>query len=235
MGGAPEASGKVSKLAALAARKRKDGERKAAAEAISDSTAAGSEASPPPSNDQRSAPISLLDRLAVGGGRAQGTAAPARPVRLPLRSGKGSLNRSPGQPLSPGPGHAATPESAMLSDTEPQPPQNGKRKATAAVSAETIEEEEEKEERPSKLPDLRAEPSAFAMVLVGARGVGGDDHDDVPMPNPISHNIDVMQFFGQDLTEAFDFAEPSPDDIVIKARESAKGLSGGRTANALLK
>ncbi|OAX78671.1 translation elongation factor Tu [Emergomyces africanus] len=242
LGGAPEPSGKVSKLAALAARKRKDGERRAmAADAISGSTgAAGNEASssPPASDGQRGQHVSLLERLAVGG-KSQGGPTPARPVRLPLRSGgKGTLNMPPkpkpipipipkqGFSTSPGPAGVPNATTPSSDDAEPPPPSlNGKRNAAAMGAAESTDQEE----RPHKLLDLRAEPSAFAMVLVGSRRVGGngrdDDDDDggTPLPNPISHNIDVMQFFGQDLTEAFDFVEPSPDDIVIKARESAKG------------
>ncbi|PGH09183.1 translation elongation factor Tu [Blastomyces parvus] len=208
LGGAQETSGKVSKLAALAARKRKDNEKKAAAEVVG-------EASSAVSDDQRKSHVSLLDRLAVGG-KPQGTL-PGRTARLPLRSGKVTLNRSPQQPLPTSPDLPGSLESA----TPPDAPPNGKRKAAPALSPDTIEWEEE---RPSKLPNLRAEPSAFAMVLVGAREVEGrEDHDDVPTPRPISHNIDVMRFFGQSLTKAFDFAEPSPDDVVMKARESAKG------------
>ncbi|KAL2374809.1 hypothetical protein RJ035_000152 [Blastomyces gilchristii] len=208
LGGAQETSGKVSKLAALAARKRKDNEKKAAA-------AADSEASSMVSDDQRKSPISLLDRLTVGG-KSQGTLS-ARTARLPLRSGKGALNRSPKQPLPTSPDLPGMLESATPPDALP----NGKRKAAPALSADSTEREEE---RPSKLPNLRAEPSAFAMVLVGAREVGGgEDHDDVPIRKPISHNIDVMRFFGQSLINAFDFSEPSPDDVVMKAREPAKG------------
>ncbi|OJD11838.1 translation elongation factor Tu [Blastomyces percursus] len=206
LGGAQETSGKVSKLAALAARKRKDNEKKAAAEAVSGPSSAVSD-------DQRKSPISLLDRLAVGE-KSQGT---ARTARLPLRSGRGTMNRSPKQPLPTSPDHPGM----LGSTTPPDAPPNGKRKAAPALSADTMEREEE---RPSKLPNLRAEPSAFAMVLVGAREAGGGEElDGVPMPKPISHNIDVMRFFGQSLTKAFDFAEPSPDDVVMKARESAKG------------
>ncbi|OJD10113.1 translation elongation factor Tu, partial [Emergomyces pasteurianus Ep9510] len=226
LGGAPEVSGKVSKLATLAARKRKDSERKAAAGAIGGSAGTGNEASSPPSsNGQRSEQVSLLERLAVGG-KSPGTAPARPPVRLPLRSGKDTLDRPPPtQTPSAGAGRSAgTPKPTMPSDAEPPPPPlNGKRKAAAGSTDHDGEGEGGKGERPSKLPDLRAEPSAFAMVLVGARGVGGRGHVGTPLPNPISHNIDVMQFFGQDLTEAFDFVEPSPDDIVIKARESAKG------------
>ncbi|PGH15027.1 translation elongation factor Tu [Helicocarpus griseus UAMH5409] len=208
LGGAPEASGKVSKLAALAAKKRKDNEKKAAAESGSGSgSAAGSESSSPPFGT----PVSLLDRLAVNG-KSQG-APPARTIRLPLRSGKSSMNHTPKQPLSPGPGG----EEEQPTPSEPEPP-NGKRKAAAASSELT-------EERPLKLPDLRAEPSAFATVLVGTAPARN-----APQPNPITHDFDVMAFFGQDLTKAFDFAEPSPDDIVNNARESAKDNKTKRTA-----
>ncbi|EER41538.1 elongation factor Tu [Histoplasma capsulatum H143] len=219
LGGAQETSGKVSKLAALAARKRKESERKAAAEAVSGGVVTGSETSDGTQNQQRKSRVSLLDRLAVDG-KAQ-EALPARSIHLPLRSGKDALNWSSlKKPLQASPDVAGTPESTT---TVPGVPPNGKRKATAALSGESTAQEVE---RPSKLPNLRAEPSAFALVLVGAGGAeDGGDRDDGFIPNPISHNIDVMRFFGQDLTEAFDFAEPSPDDIVIKARESAKGNS----------
>ncbi|ODH49558.1 translation elongation factor Tu [Paracoccidioides brasiliensis] len=226
LGGAPEASGKVSKLAALAARKRKDNEHHKAASVAGSGSETASEACSLSSDDQRSAPMSLLERLAVNG-KSQGTAAvPARPIRLPLRSGKGPLlNNKPKQPVSPLSSAATTEQPPINCTAEPM---IGKRKA-AAISIETTEG------RPSKLPDLRAEPSAFAMVLIGMRGIGvgvGDDHRASPPPKPITHNIDVMKFFGQDLTEAFDFAEPSPDDIVINARESAKGAKAKRTAAA---
>ncbi|KAK2786684.1 Hsp70 suppressor, GTPase facilitates ribosomal subunit dissociation [Onygenales sp. PD_12] len=195
LGGAPESSGKVSKLAALAARKRKDQEKKGAGES-------GAEASSAPSDGAK---VSLLDRLAVNG-KAQG-AAPPKTARLPIRSG----SRVP-KPSSPAKVEEAVPSETASSAT--------KRKATISEQPET---------RPSKLPDLRAEPSSFAMVIVGA--AAGVQNNSI-QPRPISQDIDVMNFFGVDRTEAFTFTEPSPDDVVMNARESAKGNKSKRAAAA---
>jgi elongation factor 1 alpha-like protein len=40
-----------------------------------------------------------------------------------------------------------------------------------------------------------------------------------------SNNVDLLQIYGQDHAEPFDFAAPSPDDVVMNAQNTAKGLA----------
>jgi elongation factor 1 alpha-like protein len=76
------------------------------------------------------------------------------------------------------------------------------------------------EERTSKSVDLRASPSTFARTIVGS----ATSHMHVELSHLSGRCFDVMEIYGQGLTEQFDFADYSPDDIVLKAQSSAKGL-----------
>ena len=40
-----------------------------------------------------------------------------------------------------------------------------------------------------------------------------------------SNNVDLLQIYGQNHAELFDFAAPSPDDVVMNAQNTAKGLA----------
>lgn len=69
--------------------------------------------------------------------------------------------------------------------------------------------------------DLKAPPSTFASVIVG-----DTTHIMTSEPSHLASNsIDVMKVYGQDLTEAFDFAAPSPDDVIQNAQSASKGLA----------
>lgn len=75
--------------------------------------------------------------------------------------------------------------------------------------------EETKPEQPKI--DIHAPPSTFAATIVG----------DATRTEPSrlhSNSVDLLKIYGQD-TEPFDFAGPSPDDVVANAQSSAKGLA----------
>lgn len=40
-----------------------------------------------------------------------------------------------------------------------------------------------------------------------------------------SNSVDLLKIYGQDHAEPFDFAGPSPDDVVLNAQNTAKGLA----------
>jgi elongation factor 1 alpha-like protein len=40
-----------------------------------------------------------------------------------------------------------------------------------------------------------------------------------------SNDVDLLKIYGQDHAEPFDFAGPSPDDVVLNAQNTAKGLA----------
>ncbi|KAI1984947.1 hypothetical protein LOZ53_003807 [Ophidiomyces ophidiicola] len=146
LGGA-EKPVKMSKLAALAAaRKKKDS---GGSKPSNGNTAAGV-SSAPVSTEQRSTSISLLDRLG-GGGRAKGnleSQASRRPFRKADRTPKEAPSIKPGR----------TTESAQLS------------KPSAAARSPVTDS-------PKKLnpqrADIFAQPSTFATVLIGHQGDRG--------------------------------------------------------------
>lgn len=87
------------------------------------------------------------------------------------------------------------------------------------VNEERIEQATEKQQL-EEAADLRANPSTFATTIVG-----NGTHPTTPEPGHIlSSSFDVMHIYQQDVTEAFDFAGPSPDDIVFNAQSASKGL-----------
>jgi elongation factor 1 alpha-like protein len=65
-------------------------------------------------------------------------------------------------------------------------------------------------------PDLRAAPSAFASVMFG-----GHDSQATEGPGlQVQHNVFSMLFGGMNNTKSFDFAVPSPDAVALSARNS---------------
>lgn len=187
LGGAPEAGGKVSKLAALAqARKKKEGEKTATPP--EPSAAPPREKSPTSPSELRAAPRSLAERLAAS--------------KSPKP--EGSLRR--------------------LGKAEPPPAPSGPPAPSAPDSAatETSVEDELKDE-PEPLPPttvLRASPSMFASTIVGEGG------PTMAEPSHLhSNSVDLLKIYGQDHAEPFDFAGPSPDDVVLNAQNTAKGLA----------
>lgn len=193
LGGAPEAGGKVSKLAALAqARKKKEGEK--TAPALEVPSTPQSERSRSSSSDSRGAPLSLAERLAAN------TKSP-KP--------EGSLRRL-GKPDSPAP----SPVQKPLAETR-EPP--------APVRLDQPKVQDEPAERPESPPPaaIRASPSMFASTIVGyAAGPTTAEPSHLH-----SNSVDLLKIYGQDHAEPFDFAGPSPDDVVLNAQNTAKGLA----------
>lgn len=207
LGGAQEGGGKVSKLAALAAARKKKEEEKtpsgtstpaAATTPSADDNAPGTPAT-------KGGPLSLRERLA-GNGKPQKSSEGVSTLRS---LGKGSPAPSSLQKkLSIEPSKSPAP-------AEPEP--------KTAVEAENQTKQEpvdakEKEEQPEV--NIRAPPSSFASTIVG-------DSTRPKMTEPshlYSNTVDLMKIYGQDHTKSFDFAGPSPDDVVANAQSSAKGL-----------
>lgn len=202
LGGASEGGGKVSKLAALAAaRKKKEGDK---ATTATPTTPAKTDQAKTPSAERQGPPLSLQERLSTAG-------KPQKPPEATsgLRAlGKGARPESPAtRKQSPAPAQPSRPKEQA--DSEP---------LKAQATKETENREEEKKE--PKI-DIRAEPSAFATTMVGE-----DIRPRMTEPSHLhSKDVDLMQLYGQDLAEFFDFAGPSPDDVVLDAQSSAKGLA----------
>ncbi|CAG7930556.1 unnamed protein product [Penicillium olsonii] len=196
LGGAPEAGGKVSKLAALAAaRKKKEG---AAPEASATPTSQSdrSEASSPAPGG---ATPSLRERLAASG----------KPATKPTEN-SGSLGRA-AKPIA-----SSTPPSAHK-----EPTTETKEPSATVVPLPTPQaaDEEKEPERQESLPSIRATPSTFASTIVGTSASTVAE----PSHSPPG-STDLLKIYGQNNAEPFDFAAPSPDDVVLNAQNTAKGL-----------
>jgi elongation factor 1 alpha-like protein len=86
----------------------------------------------------------------------------------------------------------------------------------------TKQEEPEKEPKQQQpTPNIRASPSTFASVILG--NATGPTMAEPSHLN--SNNVDLLQIYGQDHAKPFDFAAPSPDDVVMNAQSTAKGLA----------
>ncbi|CAG8892494.1 unnamed protein product [Penicillium egyptiacum] len=200
LGGAPENGGKLSKLAALAAaRKKKEGEKAPSLPETSTPSTTKLE-QPKTSLDHPGTSRSLRDRLA-----ASGRSAPK------ASEGPGSLRR------------LATPSSS--SHPMPKRPESETKKPSVSEVSESMErvvlEAKEEPEPQLTVPTIRASPSTFASTIVGA-ATG-------PTAAEPSHlhstSSDLLRLYGQDHAEPFDFAAPSPDDVVLNAQSTAKGLA----------
>ncbi|OJK02330.1 hypothetical protein ASPACDRAFT_76728 [Aspergillus aculeatus ATCC 16872] len=218
LGGAPEGAGggKVSKLAALAAaRRKKEGDKAATAAAATPPAAADTpdaEKAPPTApSEPKGAPLSLRERLAASGKSQK----PASEGLQSLRSlGKGSRQGSSlsSKKTTPEPKPQESPKEeekeATTTSPEPKTPATGKETEQAAVN-------------------IRAPPSTFASAIVGVA-----TRLKMTEPSHLSANtLDLIRIYGQDLTEPFDFAGPSPDDVVINAQSSAKGFKSKQPAS----
>jgi elongation factor 1 alpha-like protein len=204
LGGAPENGGKLSKLAALAAaRKKKEGEK---APSLSETpTPSTPKLEQPTPLDHSGTSRSLRDRLA-----ASGRSTPKAP------EGPGSLRR------------LATP-SASSHPIPKRPEAETKRPSVPELSGSmqrVVLEAKEEPEPQQTMPTIRASPSTFASTIVGA-ATG-------PTAAEPSHlhstSSDLLRIYGQDHAEPFDFAAPSPDDVVLNAQNAAKGLAIRRKA-----
>ncbi|KAJ5928976.1 Translation elongation/initiation factor/Ribosomal beta-barrel [Penicillium verhagenii] len=204
LGGAPEA-GKVSKLAALAAARKKREENTSS----SPPEASQSVQSERPPVESK---VSLRERLAASKSAKSAKSA----------DGLGGLRRLAKPAPTPAP-TAPAPASAPPSPPKPAPP-------VPLVNVPTVEskpaEQAEKEAIKEELepiqtaPDIRASPSMFASAIVG-----NQPRYTKAEPSHIpSQTVDLLQIYGQDHAEPFDFAGPSPDDVVLNAQNTAKGF-----------
>lgn len=200
LGGAPEAGGKVSKLAALAAaRKKKEG----ATPDTSTPSTPQPERSDVSSPDVQGAPRSLRERLAASG----------RSTPKPSGSSGSSLGRL-ARPNQPSP-----PPVRKESFAEPKEP------AVPHMPPSTSSTSHEVAQHHQSVPDIRASPSTFASTIVGISG------PTIAEPSHVNSNgTDLLKIYGQDNAEPFDFAAPSPDDVVLNAQNTAKGLAIRRKA-----
>ncbi|KAJ9398086.1 hypothetical protein DTO282F9_4996 [Paecilomyces variotii] len=192
LGGAPESSGKVSKLAALAAARKKKEAGKPAA------TTPGPADQPPAETPKEPTGPSLTLQERLRGN-----------AKDRLVGEHGGRLRSLGKGLN----------GSRTGQKKPSPePEKQEEQTLSAASENLVDREGDK-----KLPvttDIKAPPSTFASVIVG-----DTTHPATPEPSHLTSNsIDVMRVYGQDLTEVFDFAGPSPDDVVQNAQSASKGL-----------
>ncbi|KAL4943711.1 hypothetical protein BDV06DRAFT_210829 [Aspergillus oleicola] len=200
-GGAPEnGGGKMSKLAALAAARKKKGGEKAPAP----SSAGATDATQPSTGE--GAPLSLRERLASSGKSAKPSE--RTPSVQCLGKSRFGQSQSPEKP----PPEQKTPDAPNV------PATTGLEDAIKDVQ---IEEEKEK-----PATNIRATPSTFAVTMVG-----DDTRPKMTEPSHLYTNtLDLIKIYGQDLAEPFDFAGPSPDDVVLNAQSSAKGFKSKQAA-----
>ncbi|KAJ5093459.1 Translation elongation/initiation factor/Ribosomal beta-barrel [Penicillium angulare] len=197
LGGAPEASGKMSKLAALAAARK----QKESGQATSNTPPASTSESQQPEK----AKISLKDRLAASSKAAK----PSEGL-----AGLQSIRRS-AKPSPP----AQKPSSPEPTKVVPTP---------APVPKDQPEElVDDKEEPQQQIPEIRAQPSMFASAIIGSQ-----TGPKMAEPSRLhSNHVDLLQIYGVDHAEPFDFSEPSPDDVVLKAQSTAKGFKSKTPAS----
>ncbi|KAB8235199.1 putative translation elongation factor EF-1 subunit [Aspergillus alliaceus] len=206
LGGAPESGGKVSKLAALAAaRKKKEGDK--ASPAPAQSTEPDKAQTPP--TEQKSASLSLRERLA-GNGKLQKTdgAQSPRPLGKLSRLGSHSPQKRPSPEPTKQNGALQVNQVTVQKESPAEPPMS-------------------KEENEQPAANIRASPSTFASAIVG-----GATRPKMTEPSPLySNSLDLLTIYGQNLTESFDFTGPSPDDVVLNAQSSAKGFKSKQPAS----
>ncbi|ODM15042.1 hypothetical protein SI65_09537 [Aspergillus cristatus] len=204
LGGAPESGGKVSKLAALAAaRKKKEGEKTPAEATPAVATLSADKTPETPAAEAKPSPLSLRERLAANDKPRK----PSNGISTLRSLGKGSPAPSPLKKSRPEPAKPEVP-------TEPGPEE----------PVENGQADHKEKEEPEV--NIRAPPSGFASTIVG-------DSTRPMMTEPShlhSNTADLIRIYGQDLTEPFDFAGPSPDDVVVNAQSSAKGFKSKQPA-----
>ena len=198
LGGASESGGKLSKLAALAAeRKKKEGDT--AQPSSEPPSKLRSRQPEKPSPETRSPTPSLRDRLA------------AKSATTPKPSEAGGGLRKLGK-SDPSPSSARRQPSPSAPKAAPEP---------TRASIEHIEDDHKVQEPHHPAPILRASPSMFASAIVGSAA-----RPEQAEPSQLhSNSVDLLRIYGQENAEPFDFAGPSPDDVVLNAQNTAKGLA----------
>ncbi|KAJ6160879.1 Translation elongation factor EF-1 subunit [Penicillium chermesinum] len=149
---------------------------------------------PPPEPSKLS---SLRERLAA-------TSKPSKPSE-----GLAGLRRTEGKP--------ATPESSIIKTPMSPEPDPDKAEAPPVVGAEDSKDRAPSEQAAS---DMRAPPSMFASAILG-------DFPGQTAAEPShlhSNSVDLLQIYGQKPAEPYDFTDPSPDDVVLNAQNTAKGF-----------
>jgi elongation factor 1 alpha-like protein len=147
-------------------------------------------------SEPRAAPLSLSERLAKA--KAAKASEPS--------TGLAGLRRS-GNPISSAPPLPAKRPSVSESEK-------------AALASQTEISSPKPEPQPA-VSAIRAAPSIFASIIVG-------NPEGPTMAEPShfdSNDVDLLKIYGQDHAEPFDFAGPSPDDVVLNAQNTAKGLA----------
>ncbi|CAI7603318.1 unnamed protein product [Penicillium discolor] len=207
LGGAPESGGKLSKLAALAAaRKKKEGEKAPSQPETSTPSTPKFEQPKTSSLDHPGTARSLRDRLAASG---RSTPKPSESP-APLR-------------------RLATPN--PNSHLTPKRPESDTKKSSASEVSESMQRMvlEAREPEPQQpVPTIQAEPSEFARVLIGA-ATGPTAAE--PRHHLHFNSSDLLRIYGHDHAEPFDFAAPSPDDVVLNAQNTAKGMKSKSAAS----
>ncbi|KAL2870802.1 putative translation elongation factor EF-1 subunit [Aspergillus lucknowensis] len=200
LGGAPEGGGgKMSKLAALAAARKKEGDK------TPTSPTTAIDKAQPSASEYKGAPLSLRERLAGSGKQA-------RPSE--------DSPSLPGLGKGPRCGHPLSQKRTSLEPKTPTPA------AVTEPDASARGEQTHDQEKPPTV-NVRAPPSTFAATIIGV--------DTRSKMTELSHlytnTLDLIRIYGQDLAEPFDFAGPSPDDVVLNAQSSAKGFKSKQPAS----
>ncbi|EFR04974.1 elongation factor 1-alpha 3 [Nannizzia gypsea CBS 118893] len=155
--------------------------------------------------EEANKPLSLRDRLA-GGGKSRTPTPPSSRSLSALR------------------GLSRTPKNEQPQAVEPV---EGAGISQQTVPKETQQEQAQKEANaPEPVEKLAAGPSDFAAIIIGGKDKPGEPTSSV---SPRAYNL--FNFVVHDLTEVYNFAEPSPDDIVINAQNAAKEKKAKRNAN----
>jgi elongation factor 1 alpha-like protein len=180
-----------------AARKKRESEKNA-----TNSATGSGDKKLDPSLSQKTATLSLHDRLA---GHGEHRSSGNGDARLKLgRSGRIKSESPPKDQVLAS--IASKGESQSKLDVKPK-------------SEESTPEMSQMDD-PTLNADVRAPPSMFAAVMVGEASTYRTRE-----PSHLSSSVNVMEIFGQNVTEAFNFAGPSPDDIALNARNPTKGSS----------
>ncbi|RAL16288.1 putative translation elongation factor EF-1 subunit [Aspergillus homomorphus CBS 101889] len=212
LGGAPDGAGggKMSKLAALAAaRRKKEGDKAATTPPVAAEIPDAEKVPQPAPSESKGAPLSLRERLAASGKPQKSTAEGLQSLRS---LGKGSRQGN----------------SSSVKKTTPEPkPQASPKEEEATPATSGPETPVASEEAEQAAVNIRAPPSTFANAIVGDSA-----RPKMTEPSHLSANtLDLIRIYGQDLAEPFDFAGPSPDDVVINAQSSAKGFKSKQPAS----
>ncbi|KAF3492318.1 translation elongation factor Tu [Arthroderma uncinatum] len=103
--------------------------------------------------------------------------------------------------------------------------------ADSVRAASNVPEKAQIQHEKPALPEvtelLAADPSEFAATIIGEKRT---PKATIPSSVP-PDEYNLFNFVVQDLTEVYNFAEPSPDDIVIGAQNAAKEKKAKRNAN----